>query len=416
MAFFLARKLGKRGATPYTPVMVRRDGEEKRLGRVYTPPWLVEFMVSLAEVRRGARVLEPGAAHAPFLERIWTLHGQGVVLEGVELDGEALPEGSTPFPVHREDFLLWSPPAPYDLVVGNPPYGIVGDGSKYPLSHGLLRERKALYRQHLRTWRGKYNLYGAFLERGVEVLAPQGQMVMVVPASWLLLPDFALLRRYLAERGKSRVFYLGEAFGGRKVRVVVLDFRKGGRGLELWDAEGVSRGHPPSLEEVFPEWRGEAVAFPAPPPARGRPLGEAFAVRVATRSPQFRREGVYPYPRPGTLPVLTGRNLAPGHIDYERNYSGLWVEPALIPLLHPYYALPHLVVGATRGTRVVAAWDRGGYPWREEYHLLPLGRYRGPELLEYLNSPEVNGYLRRRYRDMVPRLTREMLASLPLPD
>lgn len=393
-------------------------GERRDLGRVYTPPGLVEFMVGLASPRRGGRVLEPGCAHAPFLQGVRQAHGSSFRFEGVELDRAEAEKAPGWARIHREDFLLFRPEAPYDLVIGNPPYGIVGDGSKYAISHQGIRERKATYQRHLLTWRGKYNLYGAFIERSAEILAPGGQAVLVVPASWLVLEDFALLRQFLAYQGRTRVFYVGAVFPGRSVYATVLDFRKGERGLELWDAEGLLQGKAPSLALEDPAWRGEEVSFPATPPAKGRPLGERFSIRMAARSPDFRRKGVYPEPRPGTLPVLTGRNLFPGRIDYERNHSGLWVEAGLVSRLHPYYASPHLVVGATKGVRAVAAWDKGGYPWREEYHLRPLdlgGGLEGWEILEYLNSEELNRYLKARYRNFTPHLTQRMLGGIPLP-
>lgn len=393
-------------------------GKERRdLGRVYTPPKLVRFMVEMARPPRGGRILEPGCAHAPFLREVRSLHGALFRFEGVEVDGEeakAAPEWAL---VHVADFLLWEPSAPYDLVIGNPPYGIVGDGSKYAISSPEALGNKALYRERFLTWRGKYNLYGAFIEKAVEILAEGGQLLFVVPSGWFVLDEFSFLRQYLAHRGRVRAFYLGAAFPGRNVHAAILDFRKGERGLELWDGEGVMRGKPPVQALEDPHWRGERIAFPAEPPAKGRPLGEYFTIRMAARSPSFRRAGVYPEPRPNALPVLTGRNLFPKRIDYTQNHSGLWVDKDLVSRLHPFYAFPHLVVGATKGARSVAAWDEGGYPWREEYHLRPsgLGGIEGRELLDYLNSPELNAYLERRYRNFSPHLTLEMLAEIPLP-
>ncbi|WP_440310656.1 Eco57I restriction-modification methylase domain-containing protein, partial [Klebsiella pneumoniae] len=70
------------------------------------------------------------------------------------------------------DFLLWEPGEGFDLILGNPPYGIVGDGSKYPIH--VLKEVKGAYKRVLSTWKGKYNLYGASLEKWVRLLKEGG--------------------------------------------------------------------------------------------------------------------------------------------------------------------------------------------------------------------------------------------------
>jgi hypothetical protein len=48
------------------------------------------------------------------------------------------------------------------------------------------------------------------------------------------------------------------------------------------------------------------------------------------------------------------------------------MPPEDAPRLRAFYALPHIVVAHTKGTRVVAAVDRRCYPWREEFHLVPV--------------------------------------------
>jgi adenine-specific DNA-methyltransferase len=84
--------------------------------------------------------------------------------------------------------------------------------------------------------------------------------------------------------------------------------------------------------------------------------------------------------------------------------------------LRYFYGFPHLVVGHTKGTRVVAAVDERCYPWREEFHLIP--KVEGIDLravAEYLNSERVQRYMQALYRDFVPHLTSAMLKRTPLP-
>ena len=396
----------------------------RSLGRVETPPEVVSFMVALAEAPKGGRVLEPACAHGPFLRAFrgqrsyLEAHGGDYRFFGVEIDPNALD-----LPPWAEaivaDFLLFEPGAEFDLILGNPPYGIVGEASKYPIH--ALREVKGLYKKALSTWRGKYNLYGAFIEKSVRLLRPGGTLVFVVPTTWLVLDDFSSLRAFLAREGRTEVYYLGKVFPGRNVNAVVLRFKKGGKGLLLWDTKREGGGFTPTLWEEYPDWRGEMIRFETEETreleASGIPLGELFHIRFAARSPEFKRHpAVQREPGPGLVPVLTGKNLRPGWVDYEGNHSGLWMPKERARELREFYATPHLVVGHTKGTRVVAAWDERAYPWREEFHLLPKeGIKLDPSsLVEWLNSEEIGRHVRTLYRDLVPHLTLRMLERLPV--
>lgn len=405
---------------------------EKGLGQVKTPEELVRFMVALAApIPPGGRILEPACAHGPFLRAFREAHGTNHRFYGVEIDGEVLSKGldlPSWATLIQADFLLWEPGVEFDLILGNPPYGTIGEAPKYPIQ--ALKEKRALYRKRLSTWRGRYNLYGAFLEKGVRLLRPGGILVYVVPASWLVLDEFALLRRFLAAHGSTEVYYLGRVFPGRKVRAVVVRFQKGGRGLRLYDATQQVGSFSPHEWAEWPDWRGEWVRFETPwtreMERKGVPLGNLFEIRFAARSPEFQKHpAVKPHPAPGLVPVLTGRNLHPGWVDYEKAFSGLYMPRERAGELRDFYREPHLVVAHTRDTRVVAAWDERAYPWREEFHLFPLGngcllsmglpRDFGRALVPYLNSEEVDRYVRTLYREMVPHLTRRMLEALPIP-
>lgn len=384
-------------------------------GAVSTPPELVAWMVSLAEPsKRRLRVLEPACGDCPFLAEFARRYGSHHELVGIDIVPESLQHARSriPFATLLEgDFLLWDAPESFDLIIGNPPYGIIGDASHYPI-HGL-KERKALYKQRSATWHGKFNIYGAFIEHAVRLLKPDGKLVFVVPASWLVLDDFAKLRTFLARAGRLQVYYLGKVFPRRNVSCVVLVLEKGGKGLELYDGQ--------SFAVSKPNYQGELIRFETPEliefEVSGVPIGAVFSIHFAARSPEIRAHPeVSRTPRIGYVPVLTGRNLRAGWIDYAHCYSGLWFPHQNASRLRFFYGFPHIVVGHTKGTRVVAALDERCYPWREEFHLIP--KVEGLDLyavVEYLNSEPVQLYGATLYRDFVPHLTTTMLRRVPLP-
>jgi adenine-specific DNA-methyltransferase len=390
----------------------------RSLGHVPTPPEIVQAMVALTAPLPASRcrVLEPACGDAPFLRAFRAAYGAGHALVGVELRPPATcpPDAR----IHAADFLLWRTDERFEVVLGNPPYGIVGDAAHYPIH--ALRERKADYKRACHTWRGKYNLYGAFLERAVRLLAPSGRLVFITPATWLVLDDFRLLRGFLAARGRLEVFTVGRVFPKVNVSAVILRFTVGAQGLALYDWRGCVGA--PRLCRDQPHYDGDLIRFETAATQAwersGAPLGEAFHIRFAARSTEFRASGLTrPAPDAGDVPVLTGRNLAAGAIDYATCYSGLWMRREDAHQLRAFYAEPHLVVGHTKGARLVCAMDWQCYPWREEYHLLPKAGCPADwaRLEAYLNSEAVQRHLQTMYRDLTPHMTRTMLARVPLP-
>lgn len=403
---------------------------DRSLGYVSTPDDLVRFIVSLASPQVAGcsycKVLEPGCGSAPFLLHYASLFGTDHDFFGVDIDYNRLSLAQSLLPfgasLFHEDFILWEPGQKFDVILGNPPYGIVGDASHYPI-HSLL-DRKSEYKRRISTWKGKYNLYAAFIEKSVSMLRPGGVLVFVVPASWLVLEDFSLLRSYLSTTGSIDVFYLGKVFPKVNVSVTVLRFVYGGKGLRLYDLSGGAwKGS--SVPEPFlskPVYSGEVIRFESQGwldfESSGIPLGEVFEVKFAARSTEFVKSGlVRSSPLPGDVPVLTGRNLKPGFIDYGTPYSGWWMKREDAARIREFYSVPHLVVAHTKGTKLVSAVDWLAYPWREEFHLLPRDGF-SPDLSlveQHLNSERVQKYLFQLYRDFVPHLTKAMLLRVPLP-
>lgn len=229
----------------------------------------------------------------------------------------------------------------------------------------------------------------------------------------MVLEDFRILRSFLANQAEIHVFYMGKIFPQRNISVVFLLVYKEGRGAFLYDHF--------TLHLRKPTYRGELLHFQLPPEemaeGQGVCIEELFDIFFAARSPEFRK---HPYvssiPQTGYVPVLTGKNLKEGWIDYTTNYSGLWMLHAVVTSLRWFYGVPRLIVAHTKGARVVAAVEEKSYPWREEFQLVPkTSRLPLKAISDYLNSPQVSARIRFMYRDFVPHLTLPMLSSLKIP-
>ncbi len=390
---------------------------KKELGAVYTPKRIIDFMLSRLNIpsSQTLSVLEPACADAPFLSAFQEKFGNRHALVGVEIDGDALPKpGLENFEFCGEDFLLWETAQRFDVVLGNPPYGIIGHESHYPIS--ALNAVKQKYKARSSTWRGKYNIYGAFIEQSVKLLKPNGQLCFVVPSTWLLLDDFILLRKFLSEQGQLHVHYLGRAFASVSVVAVVLHFIKNDenapRALHLYDGETLVVKREPYDGDLIAFEDDFTRRFEADKPVR---LGDLFHIHFAARSPEVKKSPiVFREKKDGTTPLLTGRNLKTNLIDYETNYTGLYVLHHRAKELRAFYGFPHIVVGHTKGARVVAAFDERCYAWREEFHLVPKRPVDERAIVAYLNSEPVQRYVATRYRDLIAHLTKTELSRLPI--
>lgn len=392
----------------------------KMFGAVSTPREIVDFMIGISGVQNWERlsILEPGCGFCDFLNRIREQHPLSEFV-GVEVNPEIYEIIAKQYPYLRlefADFLLWDTDNKYDVVIGNPPYGIIGHESHYPIH--ALREKKSAYKKVSMAWHGKYNIYGAFIEKGLKLLKEQGTLVFIVPATFMILDDFKLLRRLLSISGRIRIFYLGpRVFKNKTVSTAVLVVHKGLAGIELYDGGGI---HKPTLCYSKDTYEGEIIRFETPETRQFEEqaslLSDFFSFHFAARSPEIKKHpDVSREQKDGLVPILTGRNLHSGWIDYDQCYSGLWMPKEKASSLREYYAFPHIVVGHTKGGKLVAAVDNRCYPWREDIHLVP--KVPGLDLnaiTDYLNSEAIQQYMHTLYRNITPHITITQLKKLPL--
>ena len=124
----------------------------------------------------------------------------------------------------KESFPQVFPEGGFDVVIGNPPYGLARGDQISPPENEKLKE---VYRS-IRS--GKINKYLAFMAKGYEVLRPGGILSFIVPNAWLGIQGGEPLRRlFLNERAlESLIIYNTPVFATPSVEAVVFKAVKGG--------------------------------------------------------------------------------------------------------------------------------------------------------------------------------------------
>jgi adenine-specific DNA-methyltransferase len=202
-----------RRLTPATDEPLLPRAERRARGVYYTPPGIVRELVRLTldpkRTRRASEgvagrclhILDPACGAGAMLaeaERQLASRGQGVSLFGVDSDPKAVAmcqDAVAKAVVWTADALFdnrLDRLAPFDAIVGNPPYVNIRQLAKSLPAAGIsrLRERYA-------TVRGNFDLYVPFIERAWQLLAPGGCCGLIIPNKWATLDYACPLRELL---------------------------------------------------------------------------------------------------------------------------------------------------------------------------------------------------------------------------
>ena len=437
-----------------------------------TPPELAEEMVRrLFEGRppkENDQILYPGCGTAPFavaVEKIcsengWKLPEGCAVDSDAELLRSARERSLQHVTFEQRDFLgdEMSNADSFDFIVGNPPY--------VPIE-GLSEEEKARYKAEFETASGRFDLYILFLERALDLLAPDGRLTFVTPEKWEYVKAAAPLRKLLGARGiqVEEINHIEEdAFTGLvtfpsvttiqgegqgKTKVVLRDgtvhtttlpdngqsWAAKIRGADLSEMETgvtlgevttrVSPGMATGADSVFVEKRSEVPPSLKPdwvhPTVSGRQLGK-------NGSPRSDSVLICPYRANGTLveeqELGAFGEWAQSHRARLEDRSCVkkagkkwyaWHEtPPMQDLLQPKIVFKDI----EKEPRFWAERKGDVIPRHSVYYLVPDQGVSFDELLEYLNSPIAQEWMEancQRAANGFLRLQSRVLRQLPVP-
>lgn len=157
---------------------VSSDFDVSALGQIFTPPAIVDCMLTL--VRRQGRVLEPACGDGAFLK-----HFPGAL--GIEVDARHAPEGAEVM-----NFFELAGDESFATIIGNPPYvrcqEISPGTRRLALAANSVLDRRA-------------NLYLFFVEKCLRHLEPGGELIFITPRDLLKSTSAVPLNRLLYAAG-----------------------------------------------------------------------------------------------------------------------------------------------------------------------------------------------------------------------
>ena len=256
----------------------------RRLGAHHTPHDLARRLAALVVDRPDAVVADPACGGGAFLVAAGQLlveHGadrRHVVehqLLGADIDPLAVATTKAALAAwagaHQQaridvaDGLTWRPATAPDVVVGNPPF-------RSPLAAGAPAGRLAAYT----------NLASRFLVAAVDLVRPDGKVLLIQPESVLAARDAGPVRAVGTIAG---LWLAGEPAFGADVRVCAVLLQDGARCVRRWTGLAVTPAGSVTLDRGAPTW---AHLRPGAPPARTtttRTIGD-----LATAAAGFRDE------------------------------------------------------------------------------------------------------------------------------
>lgn len=177
---------------------------KKELGQYFTPPYIVDKMISL--IQRKGVILEPSCGDGAFLKKM-----KGAI--GLEIDKSVASKEAIIM-----DFFDWEKTV--STIIGNPPYVRFQD---------IISSTKE---KLPKVMDNRSNLFLFFLWRSIDLLEENGEMIFIVPRDFIKLTSAISLNKRLYEEGG---FTYWEEFGDIKIfedaspNVVIFRWEKGAK-------------------------------------------------------------------------------------------------------------------------------------------------------------------------------------------
>jgi tRNA1(Val) A37 N6-methylase TrmN6 len=198
------------------------------LGQIFTKPFLAAYMVNLFTLNSKSTILDPCFGSGVFIDSI--LSETDFIPYGYEIDKDLFDSYHPQKPIktlQNSDFLLANHTIKYDGIIMNPPYirhEKIDTMFKYGISKEKLREAE-IFSKLPKT----ANLYMYFIVKAIDLLKPNGELIVIFPESWLNARSGKNFRQILESKCSvaKRIHVAGRAFEKEAlVEVVILKLIK----------------------------------------------------------------------------------------------------------------------------------------------------------------------------------------------
>jgi adenine-specific DNA-methyltransferase len=177
----------------------------KTLGQVFTPQSIVAEMLQLK--KNFGRTLEPSCGNGAFFREIPDC-------VGIEIDKSHCPEGAI-----NMDFFDFPIEEKFDTIIGNPPYVRYQD---------IFESTRS--KLHSNLFDSRSNLYLFFIEKCINHLNDNGELIFITPRDFLKATSSIMLNKYIYESGTiTDLIDLGDKpiFKGFSPNCIIFRFEKG---------------------------------------------------------------------------------------------------------------------------------------------------------------------------------------------
>ncbi|MBW2984472.1 N-6 DNA methylase [Candidatus Woesearchaeota archaeon] len=431
--------------------------ERKRLGQFYTPDFVIDYIVGRVGLKPDSRVLDPACGSGGFLIRAYdalrelrlragtseeTVHSEVLSenLFGIDINPFAvqltvmnlllrdldhplgrvnIAAGDTLEKAAEGSYAELLREAPFDAVVGNPPY--ISFGARGTRGKGKKDLLDAIRHAYPNSAEYKISIYAVFMDRALQLLREGGEFGFIVPDSFLLGRYFSKIRRHILDTCKIKEVVLFQKdfwqYGvvGRPV-IIMLQKEPDGRAragnrltaklcLKEEDLEtGNFRSHSYRQDyfEALPFNRFR-LFFDAPSKQLvetmerdSMDLGDMVEIHVGIRSKVGQR-GIVSDTKKGAnwkRGLVSGSEVTRYSVDYAGNY--IRVDPKVLWSggFDPELVLQDKLLMRKTGDSLISAYDDKGYYHLDNLHfMVPKGaEYSLKYVLAVLNSSLMNHY------------------------
>ena len=198
------------------------------LGQVFTKNIVADYMTSLFDLNRNAKILDPCFGGGAFIDSL--MQRKYINITGCELDKNLYVDAANKYKncnILNKDFLCYEDESLFDGIIMNPPYirqEKIDNLECFGITKKKLRNNE-LYCDLPST----ANIYMYFIVKAISLLRNRGQLIVIFPSSWMNAKNGSNFKKYITQKCgiTKKVFIYGDVFEKQAlVDVVILKLEK----------------------------------------------------------------------------------------------------------------------------------------------------------------------------------------------